>query len=81
MKKANQLKKNLESLQNVIPEIQHIEVGLNTKPSDAACDVVLYSEFNTIDDFQTYQSHPEHQNVVAFVREIVSDRHVVDYET
>lgn len=77
---AKNLKNYLEALKDKIREIRHIEVGINISGSDAASDVVLYSEFDSIEDLEAYQKHPEHQKIVSFVNEIRSERRVVDYE-
>lgn len=77
---ARKLKSHLESLKSKIKEIKHIEVGINIKSSDAASDVVLYSEFDSMDDLEAYQRHPEHMKVVDFVNEIRLERRVVDYK-
>lgn len=44
-KNAKIIKENLERLKDVIKEIKHIEVGININTSNAAFDLVLYSEF------------------------------------
>jgi hypothetical protein len=77
---AKKLKSHLESLKSKIKEIKHIEVGINIKSSDAASDVVLYSEFDSMDDLEAYQRHPEHMKVVDFVNEVRLERRVVDYK-
>ena len=77
---AKNLKNYLEALKDKIREIRHIEVGINISGSDAASDVVLYSEFDSMEDLEAYQKHPEHQKIVSFVNEIRSERRVVDYE-
>ena len=77
---AIMLKKELESLKDKIKEIRHIEVGINVNPSDAAFDVVLYSEFDNLEALHAYQIHPEHKRIVGFVNRIRLDRCVVDYE-
>lgn len=76
---AAKMKHDLEALKTVIPAIGALEVGINEVPSDAACDVSLYSEFASWDDLKTYMTHPAHQKVVSFVREVITVRHVVDY--
>lgn len=78
---ASTLKNSLESLKDKISEIKHIEVGINVNRSDAAFDVVLYSEFDSVEALQAYQRHPEHIKIVGFVNEIRSERAVVDYES
>ena len=77
---AKNLKNYLEALKDKIREVRHIEVGINISGSDAASDVVLYSEFDSMEDLEAYQKHPEHQKIVSFVNEIRSERRVVDYE-
>ena len=77
---AKKLKETLEGLKDKISEIREIEVGINFNPSDAAPDVVLYSTFDSAEDLNAYQKHPEHVKVAEFVGKIRSDRNVVDYE-
>jgi Stress responsive A/B Barrel Domain len=77
---AKKLKSYLESLKGKISEIRHIEVGININRSDAAFDVVLYSEFDKLKDLEAYQKHPEHLKIVGFVNEVRLERRVVDYE-
>jgi len=69
----------LESLPAAIPQILSLSAGANQKQADAASDVALYSAFASWEDLQTYQEHPFHQEVVRFVKEIVTERRVVDY--
>ena len=76
----NILKDKIENLKKVIPEIRHIEVGVNFNPSDQAFDVALYSEFENRKALELYQNHPEHRKVARFVGKVRSDRKVVDYE-
>lgn len=77
---AKELREMLESLKEIIDEIRHIEVGINLSGSDAACDVVLYSEFDSMEDLDVYQKHPEHVKVAQYLSDIRTERHVVDYE-
>ena len=77
---AETLKAMLEALPASIPEIRALEVGLNCKDSEFAADVVLVSAFDSLDALAAYVVHPEHVKVGAFLKEIVSERRVVDYE-
>lgn len=77
---AKKLKLLLEDLKKDIKEINEIEVGINLNNSDASMDVMLYSVFNNLDALDVYQNHPKHLNVKEFVKEIATDRKVVDYE-
>ena len=67
--RAKDIKENLEALKGKIDI------------TDAASDVVLVSEFETKEDLNTYQNHPEHKAVGAtYVRPYVVERRVCDYE-
>jgi hypothetical protein len=76
---AKKIKRDLEALKGVIPQIRHIEVGINAIPSDAAYDVAIYSEFANEADLNTYAKHPEHMKVAEFVGKVRESRVVVDY--
>ena len=76
---AAKIKTTIEALKTKIPQIKHIEVGVNIVPSDAAYDVALYSEFASVQDLDIYQKHPEHVAAAGFVKKVVDGRVVVDY--
>ncbi len=77
---AELMQKRLMDLTYKIPVIKRIEVGINQLPGEQSADIVLYSEFASYQDLQTYQDHADHQAVAGFVREIAAERRVVDYE-
>ncbi len=70
----------LRKLKEKIECICELQVGENcVGEGEARSDVCLVTTFKTLDDLEAYQKHPEHQKVVAFVGEIVSERRVVDF--
>jgi quinol monooxygenase YgiN len=75
-----QMKELLEALPPLIPALESLEVGVNANESEAAWDMALCTAFESWEDLQRYQEHPRHRKVVEFVRGVVSDRAVVDYE-
>ncbi|MBN2163031.1 MAG: Dabb family protein [Pontiellaceae bacterium] len=75
-----EMKRLLESLMGVVPSLLKIEIGMDVVGSDASKDMVLYSEFNSLEDLKAYVGHPEHLKVVDFVKPLVCERAVVDYE-
>jgi Stress responsive A/B Barrel Domain len=81
-KEANALtiKKQLEDLVGTITEIKSLEVGINFNPSEAAFDVVLYSEFENEESLNSYMKHPLHVKVADFVSQVRENRVVVDYQ-
>lgn len=78
---AKELKSKLLALQETIRELKLAEVGININATDAAYDVVLYSEFESLEALQAYQNHPEHKKLVTeFLDKVRIDKKVVDYE-
>ncbi len=75
-----EMKRQLESLKGVVPCLVDIEVGLDVSCKEASMDMVLCSEFLTAEDLATYAGHPEHLTVVDFVKPLVCERAVVDYQ-
>jgi hypothetical protein len=77
---GKKMKQMLEALNGKIPGLLHLEVGLDIFQASPAWQVVLYSELESRDALHGYQQHPEHQRCVEFVKKVVGDRGVVDYE-
>lgn len=78
---AAYIKKELENLIHLIPRLKKIEVGINSeKAPEGNFDLVLYSEFDSFDDLDAYQVHPEHKRVGAYIGKVKTDRAAVDYE-
>ncbi len=78
---AIEIKKELENLKNLIPEIIKIEVGINHPDAPQSnYDIALYSEFASFDALNVYQEHPEHKRVAAYIGSVKSSRAAVDYE-
>lgn len=76
---AISLKSQLLDLENKIPQIKYIEVGINEINSDMNHDVVLITEFESFNDLKVYSTHPEHMKVVAFLKDRRIERVVADY--
>ena len=75
------IKTELENLINSIPQIKFIEVGINSAEAPAGnFDIALNSEFESMADLDTYQAHPDHKRVAAYIGKVRTDRACVDYE-
>lgn len=75
------IKNELENLKNLIPQIRMIEVGINSPEAPTVnFDIALNSEFDSMADLDTYQTHPEHKRVAAYIGKVRTDRACVDYE-
>ena len=68
----------LLSLRTKIPGIVEWEVGENTVEAPEAYDLVLVSLFSDLESLFAYQNHPEHVQVVEFLRKVRLFRTVVD---
>ncbi|AEG60898.1 Dabb family protein [Desulforamulus ruminis] len=70
----------LLNLKGKIPQLLHLEVGVDVLHTERSYDLALVSKFNSLEDLQAYQIHPLHVEVaeyLATVREAVA---AVDYE-
>ncbi|MBK9133035.1 MAG: Dabb family protein [Betaproteobacteria bacterium] len=74
------VKSEFESLRGRVPGLVHLEVGVDESRIDYACDVVLYTEFESREALAAYAQHPEHLRVRAALGDLRSARHQVDYE-
>ena len=73
------LKSRFEGLAGRIPGLRHLEVGVDTSGVDYACDVVLYTEFESQEALDAYATHPEHLRVRRELGDSRTARYQVDY--
>jgi hypothetical protein len=68
----------LESMHGKIPQIKHMEVGVNVVESARAYDVALVQKFDSLAAMQEYQTHPVHQAILPYLRQAATSV-AVDY--
>lgn len=73
------LRAAFESLRGRIPGLLQLELGVDLSRVDYACDVVLYSEFESQQALDGYATHPEHLRVKQALGDMRIARHQVDY--
>lgn len=73
------LVESFHSLRGRIPGLLHLEIGVDTSRVDYACDVVLFSEFESQQALDAYATHPEHLRVKRDLGDLRTARHQVDY--
>ncbi|WP_320170340.1 Dabb family protein [Maridesulfovibrio sp.] len=76
---AAKMKEMLEALNGKIEILKHLEVSADIFEAAPECSIILYSEFDSKEDLQTYAVHPLHLECVGFIKKIVKSRSVVDY--
>lgn len=73
------LRSRFESLLGQIPGLLQLEVGVDSSGVDYACDVVLYSVFDSQESLSAYATHPAHLRVRDELGDLRISRHQVDY--
>ena len=74
------LRASFESLRGRIPGLLRLEIGVDSSRIDYACDVVLYSEFESQAALDAYAQHPEHLRLRDELAGLRIARHQVDYQ-
>lgn len=70
----------LEELPQKIDLIRSSRVELNAPgASEDNCDLLLISDFDSLDDLETYRIHPDHVAVGTFMRPLRTGRASVDF--
>lgn len=77
---AETIKHELESLNGLVPTIGSLHVGLEIGDVPPHWDAVLVSVFDTKDNLDAYQVHPDHVRVALSIDQFVADRAIIDYE-
>jgi hypothetical protein len=80
---ATEILNRLDRLPEKIKEIKAYDTGQNIyssadKPNYQ--DLVLVSDFINLDELEAYKKHPDHAEVVNFIREVGGVFTSVDYE-
>ena len=73
------LRAAFEDLRGRIPGLVHLEIGVDESRVDYACDVVLYSEFESQAALDAYAAHPRHLRLRDEFQGVRIARHQVDY--
>ncbi|ROZ79886.1 Dabb family protein [Ramlibacter sp. WS9] len=74
------LRRSFESLRGRVPGLLHLEIGADRSAVDYACDVVLFSEFESQAALDAYATHPEHLRVKRELGDLRTARYQVDYD-
>ena len=72
------VRERLLALVDVIPEIKAFEVGRDLSRTAMSYDMVLVSDFESLEDLNTYKVHPAHVAVADYVKKVTEARVVLD---
>ncbi len=74
------VREHLYALVPIIPEIKRMEIGFDISGTDMSMDLMLLTEFCSVEDMKKYAEHPEHLKVSKYVRSVIETRVVLDCE-
>ncbi len=74
------VREHLYALLPIIPEIKRMEIGFDLTGSEMSMDLMLLTEFDSVETMKTYANHPEHLKVSSYVRKVTESRVVLDCE-
>lgn len=74
------LRKKLLDLKEEINVLIYIEIYENNpEASEKNYDILLDTNFNSMEDLAVYQEHPSHQKVLKYVKTLKVQRAAIDY--
>jgi hypothetical protein len=79
LESVQKLKSAFDGITNVIPGLTRVEIGVDISRIDYACDVVLYSEFESQAALENYTTHPVHLKLKSELAGLRVARFQVDY--
>jgi hypothetical protein len=73
------LRSAFDGIVDVIPGLMSVEIGVDVSRIDYACDVALYSEFESQAALDNYNTHPAHLKIKEDLAGVRVARYQVDY--
>ena len=77
---APEASRQLLALKDKIPQIRTIETGFDFKHSERSFDLALIVTFDSKEDLEIYDKHPEHEKVRAYIKAHRTATATVDFE-
>jgi hypothetical protein len=81
MENKPQILQAVEAMRSGIDGLKALEIGFNRGGASDSADLALYSEFDSWEALQAYESHPLHDALKQLIGPMRAERRVVDYET
>jgi hypothetical protein len=78
---AGEAKRKLDALAPAIPAALTLRVDLDALGQAGSADLCLVTTHDSADGLRSYQEHPAHTEVLAWLRPRLTSRAAVDYET
>ncbi len=72
----------LLSMEGKVPQLRHLEVGVDLVRSDRSYDIALVSRVDSLDELKAYQVDPYHAGtILPHMRSVCSAIVAADYES
>ncbi|MBI4948906.1 MAG: Dabb family protein [Deltaproteobacteria bacterium] len=84
LKNASEIKKvteMLRALKKTVPMIRSLEAGEDVLRAQRSYDLALTVKFDTLEDLEKYQTHPEHKKAADYIAGVRESVITVDYES
>jgi len=78
---AERVRDAFAAMDGLVPGMTRLEVAIDESGVDYACDVVLLSDFESLEALSAYASHPEHLRAKQAAGDLRIGRYQVDYTT
>ncbi|MFV0289947.1 MAG: Dabb family protein [Mangrovibacterium sp.] len=79
LSQLNSFKQMLMALPALIPEIKHLEVGINHDLKSSNYHLCIISHFENLESMRIYLAHPEHIKVSSEFKDKIESRSSVDF--
>lgn len=70
----------LLSMKGKIEVLIDIQAEVNIRPGQSAYDLILFTSFASLEDMETYLSHPVHFEVAKYIGSVLDTQASVCYE-
>lgn len=71
----------LKGLDGKIDVLKSLEIGTDILHKERSFDIALTATFDSLEDLETYRTHPEHVKVAEYIKEASVRIASVDYES
>ncbi len=74
------VQQDLVALRGLVPGMGAFEIAIGADPLEHTYDMVLYSEFDSVEALHAYATHPQHVAVAQFIGKVRTARACMDFE-
>ncbi len=74
------VQEDLVALRGLVPGMGTFEIAIGADPLEHSYDLVLYSEFDSVEALHAYATHPRHVAVAQFIGKVRTARACMDYQ-